>query len=123
MPLYNVHVFAEIRQKFEKVEAPTQRDACLAALKTEAFRTWMDQFKSTTDQLSPAGEFAEGFPGFTVDVCGDTEYAQTQFYFDTGDPYVELARALISWADDEKRSDSVLLAMIEKLRGDNLQTV
>ncbi len=123
MALFNVHVFAEIRQLFKNVEAPDQASAPLAAIKTEEFRSWMACFKSSTEELPAAGEFAEGFPGFMVDHAGDPEYSKSQFYFDTGDPYVELVRKLIAWADDKERKDSQLMALIEGLRGENLQTI
>lgn len=124
MPQFDVHVFAEIRQKFEKVEADTNQAAVLKALETVEFRRWMDQFQYTpAGELAPAGEFSEGFAGFLVDVCGDTEYAKTQFFFDTGDKYVELAKKIIAWADDNNRSMATMLTLADELRKENLQTV
>jgi len=127
MALFNVHVYAEIRQKFNDVEAPTQKDACLAAMQTDRFRKWMDHFRfeavKANEELPIQGEYAEGIPGFLVDVPGDTEYNETRFFYDTGDAYVGLAQKIIAWADDNNRSMATMLTLADELRSKNLQTV
>lgn len=123
MALFDVHVYAVIRQKFEKVEAPTQQEACLAAMKTPEFSRWMDCFRYNGEELAPAGEYADGIDGFLVDVCGDTEYNESRFYYDTDNKFVELAKKILAWADDNNRSMATMLTLADELRKEDLSTV
>lgn len=70
---YDVHIFAVVQLKVERVEADTQRDAIRKAVESVDL---YNQFEG------PRTEYAEEIARYVVDEVADDEYTHTQTYLD-----------------------------------------
>jgi len=76
---YDVHIYATVRVKVCGVEADSQAEAIK---KAEAQTDLYD----TLGEPGHGTEYAEEITGFLVDEDGDTEYHNTRYYDEKGNP-------------------------------------
>lgn len=85
---YDVHLFAVVRRKVAGIDATSHREAIEATLvKTDLYAC----FDGTE------AEYAEELSHFLVDVVGDDEYAQSQWYYSQDAPLMSNLARLVSW--------------------------
>jgi hypothetical protein len=101
MPTFDVHLFPVIRVKISVVDAPSPRDAVEETLR-HIGPNFYARFKE------PDSEFADEFSHYLVDVPGDADFRESQWFYSTQEPLLSLLRRLQQW-DERGRTDGQLL--------------
>jgi hypothetical protein len=104
MPTFDVHLFPVIRVRISGVEGPSHREAVEEALR-HLGPTFYARFKE------PDSEFAEEFSHFLVDVAGDDDFRNSQWFYSSQEPLLALLRRLLEW-DQRGRTDGQLLTKL-----------
>ena len=107
--MYDVHLFPVVRLKVPNVEAPSHREAI----------TWARcQIAENLTQRCPddAGEYAEEFSHYLVDVVGDEERRQSQSFYSQDEPLVANLRRLVNWYDARRDNAGELAEIINDAR-------
>lgn len=85
---YDVHLFAVARRKVSGVNATSHRKAIKSALAETDLYACFNGAET---------EYAEELCHFLVDVVGDDEYAQSQWYYSQDAPLMSNLARLVSW--------------------------
>jgi hypothetical protein len=109
MPLYHVHLFPVVRIKISNVEAASHREAIEKAL--ERFEP-----DCLTRLEDAQGEFAEEISHYLVDVAGDEEFRQSQWFYSAEEPLLANLRRLTAWSDGGKADQEELAKIISDAR-------
>ena len=90
---FDVHLFAVVRVKIPNVVASSHREAIAWAV--EHSGDLYERF------VSADSDFAEEFSHFLVDVVGDQQYEQSQWFYCEQEPIIGYLRRLVRWHDGD----------------------
>lgn len=113
---YDVHYYAEIRQKFTNIEASSPREAVLKGFEDQRYLRWIQQFYVEHPLCVRIGEFAEGFSGYMVDVAGDTDYSESRYFADCAQDGVAVLQQLVAWAERQPLIPAGLQPIVDRAK-------
>ena len=94
-----MHLFAIVRTKVTNVPAPSMPEAIPVALERIPAPSLDQRFNG------PDTEFAEECSHFLVDVAGDEEFEQSQFFHSAQDPLLAFVRDFVAWQTHDREED------------------
>jgi hypothetical protein len=109
VPAYDVHLFPVVRIKVSGIEAASHREAIERALERVG--------SNLPAQLARAGaEYAEEISHYLVDVAGDEEYRQSQWFYSAEEPLLTILRRLVIWRDGGQANQEMLAKILADAR-------
>lgn len=104
VPTYTVHLFPVVRIQVPGIEAADHREAVEQAVAQTAPGLY-GRFERAS------AEYAEEISHYLVDVAGDEEFRQSQWFYSADEPLLAILRRLVAW-DKNGRADPGALTQI-----------
>lgn len=109
--LFDVHLYAIVRRTIAKIAADSPAAAVAQAQQHPSVAAWLRRL----DDPQGAGEFAEEFSHYLVDVVGDDDFEQSRWFHAAESPLLEILRNLFR-GDDTGRDPEQLPDLLQEVR-------